>query len=256
MKIWYEASDEGVHLGITRLIAPDDWTPESDTRVYPTWAEARHNAIERQRWVLRTGEYDPAKYADPAIECLWPERNDGILGEMREYIEGLLHDLEQTPEDARGFDVFETLRRGRLMADANGVPRTDVLAGAAVTHADVDRELFDRLKRECETDESACLPRKAEPLDVDEVVAVRDAISEGLNGYRGRCVTSGNEVTVVVEEAFARRLVNRVELHLHELLARPATLRFVGTMSPPPFRTPERAAAWVKRLSDLLMLDE
>ena len=85
---------------------------------------------------------------------------------------------------------------------------------------------------------------------------VRDAICEGLDGYRSRCVVGGSEVSVGVEEVYARRLINRVEFHLIGLQEQPATFRFVGTMSPPPFRTPEGAVAWVRRLADLLMLDE
>ena len=256
MRIWYDVEDEGVHLSVKRLIAPDAWLPTGVSATYPTWAAARRTAIARQRWVMSNRQYDPACEADPMIEALWPDRNAAAVSQTREFAQAILDDLENAPEDAHGFDVFETLRRSRFKTDTNDVPRTEVLAGAAVTHDDVDREVFNSHKRDGVKGEADFLPRMAEPFDVGEAVAVRDAISEGLDGYRSRCLASGSEVSVVVEEAFARRLMNRIELHLCELQEQHATFRFTGTMSPPPFRTPEGAVAWVKRLADLLMLDE
>lgn len=153
MRIWYNVEDEGVHLSITRLIAPDAWLPRDYSATFATWAVARRTAIARQRWVLSSRQYDPACVTNPLLEALWPDRNATPVNEMREFAQAIMDDLEDTPEDARGFDVFEALRRGRVRADTNDVPRTEVLAGAVVTHDDVEgEELSSLLFRTLESD--------------------------------------------------------------------------------------------------------
>lgn len=248
MKIWYEVSDEGVYLGITRLIAPDDWTPEPDTRIYATWADARHYAIERQRWVLREGEYDPAKYIDPAIESLWPERNDGSKGETREHIESLLNDLEDTPYDDRGFAVFEESRLRRLAGRIDNLPRTEVVAPASKSVPAANTGVSAGGSRG-----TAAAPRAGDSWDESACSRLRDELVGVMDGYRGRCVAGGSDVTLVFVVPAEGRRTNEVKIDLVGLQERVPALRFEGTVAPPPFASRQGAVNWCEKIVNVLI---
>lgn len=248
MKIWYEVSDEGVHLDITRLIAPDDWTPQPDTRIYPTWADARHNAIERQRWVLRRRDRALDGSTDPAIENIWPERNEGAEGEMREHIECLLSDLEDAPDDDRGFAVFEESRLRRLAGRIDNLPRTELVtpASKSVPAANTGVSAGDSRG-------TVAAPRAGDSWDEPACSRLRDELVGVMDGYRGRCVAGGSDVTLVFVVPAEGRRTNEVRIDLLGLQERVPALRFEGTVAPPPFASRQGAVNWCEKIVNVLI---